>query len=128
MPVDIGMRVAPKKAPGFAGASAAHALGLTTQIPIRPEIAVVGSRPASYSGALFRMRSNAARDRLNPLEIAVLEIARDRFAHVEVDHSEIKPRLVRLSDDGRIDLGKICEVSMGETLAVRAFVRDLARA
>ena len=126
--MDVVLNVARQKAPGLAGATAANALGLSTQMSPVPEIAVVGAKPKSVDGVVFRTRSNAARARLNPLEIAVYEVVRDRFAHVQVERDEMNARLLRLAREGRIDLAKLADVANGETAAVRDFVGALASA
>ena len=69
---------------GPAGLSAARALGVTTQIPAKPEFAVVRGRSVALQG-MFRIhtRKNAARLDLTAQEIALLEVLRDPETLVE---------------------------------------------
>ena len=64
--------------------SAALALGVTTQMPAKPEFAVVVGRPEAVKG-MFRIhtRRNAARLDLTAQEIALLEVLRDPETLVE---------------------------------------------
>ena len=69
---------------GPAGLSAARALGVTTQIPAKPEFAVVRGGSVALQG-MFRIhtRKNAARLDLTAQEIALLEVLRDPETLVE---------------------------------------------
>lgn len=62
---------------GPAGWSASQALGLSTQLPATPLIAVPGRPPKGLAGVDFVGRSNLSRCDLNQSEIAVLEVMRD---------------------------------------------------
>ena len=62
---------------GPAGWSASQALGLSTQLPATPLIAVPGRPPKGLAGVNFVGRSNLSRCDLNQSEIAVLEVMRD---------------------------------------------------
>ena len=69
---------------GPAGLSAARALGVTTQIPAKPEFAVVRGRSVALQGMFrIRTRKNAARLDLTAQEIALLEVLRDPETLVE---------------------------------------------
>ena len=69
---------------GPSGLSAARALGVSTQIPAKPEFAVVVGRYEALKG-MFRIhtRKNAARLDLTAQEIALLEVLRDPETLVE---------------------------------------------
>lgn len=69
---------------GPSGLSAARALGVTTQIPAKPEFAIVVGRSEALQG-MFRIhtRKNAARLDLSAQEIALLEVLRDPETLVE---------------------------------------------
>jgi hypothetical protein len=69
---------------GPAGLSAARALGVTTQIPGKPEFAVVRGRSGALQGMfLIHTRKNLARLDLTAQEIALLEVLRDPETLVE---------------------------------------------
>ena len=72
-PVDAAMAVAGRGA-GPAGWSATLALGLSTQVPATPTIAVVGRPPKGIDGVRFVSRSNLDRRDLTPIEVAVRDL------------------------------------------------------
>jgi predicted transcriptional regulator of viral defense system len=121
MPADrIAFAAAHGKAPGPAGASAAAALGLTTQIPPRPTIAIVGNRPTSVPDVRFVERSNIKRVTagLRPPEIALLEVLRDGFKWVELPETAVRTRVSELVGAGDIDVRRIRRAAKGETRRV----------
>lgn len=61
---------------GPTGFSAARALGLTTQVPATPAMAVTGPLPTSVPGVKISRRNNLKRLPLTALEIAALELLR----------------------------------------------------
>ncbi|MHB8151963.1 MAG: DUF6088 family protein [Bacillati bacterium] len=126
----VALKYTADRAAGPAGASAAAMLGLSTQIPAVPEIAVVGRPPTSIPGVCFYERSNPQRVAMNlrPKEVAVLELAREKCASVEVSFSEVKARLAELARIGEIDCSKIKDVATGEPRAVRRYVAELLAA
>ncbi|MHB8140330.1 MAG: hypothetical protein ACYDHD_03595 [Vulcanimicrobiaceae bacterium] len=65
---------------------------------------------------------------LRPKEVAVLELAREKCASVEVSFSEVKARLAELARIGEIDCSKIKDVATGEPRAVRRYVAELLAA
>ncbi|MHB1818009.1 MAG: DUF6088 family protein [Streptosporangiaceae bacterium] len=83
---------------GPAAASAANALGLSTQIPRLPVFAVAARVPESMPSAIALVSRAAcrARVRVNPraAEVALLEVLRDWNALVETDDAEAR-RVVR---------------------------------
>lgn len=96
---------------GLAGASAANAVGLSTQVSRQPIIAVVGRPPKGLRGVTFTSRSNPQRIRLSRLEVTVLEALRDFPNNSELSWPEARARIRRLANDGRVDLQKIAEVA-----------------
>jgi predicted transcriptional regulator of viral defense system len=108
-PDRIAFAAANGKAPGPAGPSAAAALGLTTQIPPRATIAIVGNRPTSVPDVRFVERSNIERVTagLRPPEIALLEVVRDDLKWVELSETDVRTRLRELVAAGDIDARRV---------------------
>ena len=79
----VAREVLGTKGVGPAGFSAAHALGVTTQIPALPEFAVAGPKPTGLKGVRVTQRSNMSRRDLTYTEIALLEVLRDPKTLVE---------------------------------------------
>jgi hypothetical protein len=98
---------------GPSGWSAAQALGLSTQIPATPEVAVAGPVP-SYGGVRFHRRNNLARRDLGFWEIAVLEVLRAYPAYVEVTLDEVAERVSALVEDGKVRLADLERVASTE--------------
>lgn len=116
----IAFAVAQGKAPGPAGASAAAALGFTTQIPPLPTIAIVGNRPTSVPAVRFVERSNIERVTagLRPSEVALLEVVRDDFRWVELSEADVRIRVKELVRAGDIDVRRVRRAAKGETRSV----------
>lgn len=75
---------------GPAGVAAAHWLGLTTQIPGRPSVAVPGRVPAAIPGVRFCSRTTRRRELgMRPLEVAVVEVLREWPMFVESDWNTV---------------------------------------
>jgi hypothetical protein len=113
---------------GPAGWSAAHALGLSTQVPRRDTIAVAGRAPRTPSGVhiVSRAASTGRRDeRLRPAEVALLEVLRDWDNLVEVPTLEAIDRVARLADTGAIRLDRVARASATEPPRVRERLRRL---
>jgi len=88
---------------GPAGISAAHSLGLTTQVPAVEVIAVPGRAPAPVRGARFVSRSVERRFLgLRPTEVALLEVLRAGPQVVEVPWAEVAEMATRLARAGEI--------------------------
>jgi hypothetical protein len=79
----VAAEVLGTKGVGPAGYSAARALGVTTQVPPRPEYAVVVHKPEPLDRFTVHSRANAARLDLTALEIALLEVLRAPKALIE---------------------------------------------
>ena len=88
---------------GPAGYSAARALGLTTQVPARHELAVPGRAPADLTGVHFTSRSSAGRTGLRPLEVAVLEILREWPRYAEGTWATFCARVGDLAARGELN-------------------------
>lgn len=112
-PTDAALAVAGPGA-GLAGASAANALGLSTQVSRQPTIAVVGRPPKGLHGVRFTSRSNPQRITLSQVEVTMLEALRDFPDHSELAWPEARARLRRLVHDGRVDLQKVATVAASE--------------
>jgi hypothetical protein len=102
---------------GAAGSSAANLLGLSTQVPRRPHVAVVGRAPKGLDGVRVTTRSNAHRILLSPTEVAVLECLRDYDRSSELPWRVGRGRLRDLEAEGRIDLASIARVATHERCA-----------
>lgn len=112
-PVDAVFAVAGRGA-GLAGASAANALGLSTQVPVVPMVAVLGRPPKGIDGVRVTTRSNVDRVDLNHTEVAVLEALRDFPHHVDVDADRVRRVLRGLVANGRIDIDKVCRIAVSD--------------
>lgn len=100
--VDVGLEVAGDGA-GLAGVSAAHALGLTTQVPAVAEIAVPGRPPVAPHGVRFASRPYERRlRRLPPIEVALIEVLRDWPDTSEADWTELASAVRRLTAEGHV--------------------------
>lgn len=95
---------------GPGGRTAAHQLGLTTQIPAREEYVTVRSVPTSLPPrTVVRKRNNVFRSRLRPLEIAVLEVLRDGGRTVDGGIPALGARVAELSAAGAIRKGMLAK-------------------
>ena len=112
-PTDAAFIVAGPGA-GLAGASAANALGLSTQVSRQPIIAVVGRPPKGLHSVRFTSRSNPQRIVLNHTEVTLLEALRDFPVHSELDWPAARVRIRQLVDDGQVDLQKVAAVGATE--------------
>jgi len=99
--LDAAIAVAGTDGAGPSGWSAAHALGLSTQLPATPEVAVAGPVP-SFEGVRFHKRNNLARRNLGFWEIALLEALRSYPAYAAVDLDELATRACSLSAEGKV--------------------------
>jgi hypothetical protein len=123
----LALELTRHRAGGPSGATAAYALSLSTQVPIKAEIAIVGARPAGRASCevSYVMRSNPLRAQLTPEEIALLELARERFNRVEVDESTFRERLSDLIARERIVPRRLANAAAGEPTATRDALRHL---
>ncbi|WP_373069915.1 hypothetical protein [Gemmatimonas sp.] len=106
---DIALEVAGPGA-GPAELSAAHVLGLTTQVPAFEVVAVPGRCPAPVDGIRFVSRSIERRfGALRPLEVAVLEVFRQGPAVVEGPWSKVRRCVSSLAEQDGIRVEMIAE-------------------
>lgn len=114
---------------GPAGASAANSVGLSTQVPRRPHVAVVGRAPKGLHGVRITARANPHRVKLTPIEVAVLESVRDFDRYAEIPWPRARQHLRRLATDGTIDLKTLADVAGHERSAgLRDRIADLVNA
>ncbi len=111
-PLAVALAIAGAGA-GPAGFSAARALGITTQLPARPEVAVAGKVP-EFAGAVFHKRNNLDRRGLRPVEVALLEVLRSWPTTSEVPWDELASRVGEFVDRGEIDLDHTSRVAAAE--------------
>lgn len=112
---------------GPASVAAAHALGLTTQVPAVVEVAVPGKTPDPYPGIRFWSRPYERREReLRPLEVAVLEVLREPFV-VEVSPERVEARIRELIATGVVRGALLVEEANDEARPiVRARMAEIA--
>lgn len=114
---------------GPAGASAANIVGLSTQVPRQPHVAVVGRAPKGLHGVRITARANPHRVLLTPTEVAVLESVRDFDRYAEISWPRARKRLRQLAAEGTIDLHKLADVAGHERGAgLRDRLTDLVNA
>lgn len=124
--LDIGLAAAGRGA-GPTGWAAARALGLTTQVPAVPELAVVGRPPTGVDGVRYRSRSNYGRLELRPLEVALLEALREWPKFTEGGRADLLEAVRRLADEGRIDFERTAAVTEHEpSPRARELIRRLS--
>lgn len=111
--LDAGVVAAGVTGVGPAGWSATQVLGLSTQLPAIPELAVAGPTP-TLKGVRFHQRNNLARRGLSFLEIALLESLRDFPRYAEVDFDVVTRRVEELVANGRIRLARVRKAAASE--------------
>jgi hypothetical protein len=109
----------------LAGLSAANALGLTTQVPARVELAVEGKRPTSPRGVAFKPRMGTNRGHLSAREAALLEVLRDINHLTDLSPRETARKLRHLlaADSAR---RRVLRAATTEPPRVRAMAGALA--
>lgn len=116
------------KGVGLAGLSAANALRLSTQVPRRAEYAVPHRPPADTGTIRFvsrTARKGRTRSKLNPTEVAALEVL-DGWEHlIEVTPSEAMERLEGLIRDGLIRPDKLARAATTEPGPVKVRLKTL---
>lgn len=123
-PVVLGAAVS-RRGSSLSGLSAAHALGLTTQVPAHVELAVDGMRPSPLRGVTFRPRFGTKRSGLHPGEAALLEVLRDITRLPDLPAVETADKLRRLLTDDAARK-RILRAAIDEPPRVRAMVGALA--
>ncbi len=107
------------------GASAANLLGLSTQLPARPQlVAFTSNMPKNTGVARLRVRRGSRPHPLPPLEGAILEFIRERGKYAETNARESYRRLrYLLKEQLQINsLRELCEVALEEPPRVRAML------
>ena len=107
------MAAAGERGVGPSGWSATHALGLSTQMPAIPELAVTGPAP-KFEGVRFHTRNNATRRGLSFYELALLEALREFPRFAEVDIAEVARKVADLEAKGKIRMAKVEKVAARE--------------
>lgn len=123
-PVAVGEAVSGGRS-DLAGLSAANALGLTTQVPARVELAVEGRRPMAPHGVSFKPRMGTDRRGLNAREAALLEVLRDINHLSDLSARETVGTLRRLVAD-EAARRRILRAAIREPPRVRAMIGALA--
>lgn len=110
-----------------AGLSAANALGLTTQNPMRAEYATPApGPPAALRNAVVHTGRPSAREHLSAEEGAILEILRDRARSSDLSAEQTVGRLKRvLSDQDRY--ARLVTAALTEPPRVRAMLGALGQ-
>jgi hypothetical protein len=124
-PVAVAFELAGDRGVGYSGVSASHALGLSSQVPPRTELAVVGPPPTGVEGITFHRRNNVHRHHLRPAEVSLLEVLRVWPYGVEVSENEFAARVRHLAEDGAIDVERVTETAKYETKSVRERLHSL---
>lgn len=125
--MEVGLAVGGVGA-GPAGLSAAHFLGLTTQVPATETVAVAGRVPAPVPGVRFVSRSVERRfNELRHVEVAVLEVLRDGPALIDTPWRRLGEVIRSLAGDGEIRLPVLdTELRAERHLAARSRWAELA--
>jgi hypothetical protein len=111
---------------GPSGWSAAQVLGLSTQVPATPEVAVAGPVP-SLRGVRFHKRNNLARRDLGFWEIALLEALRSYPVYAEVGMDELASRVRSLIAEGKVRFPHVAMAARCErSPALRRNLAELA--
>ena len=97
-PEEVAIKVGGKGS-GPAGVAAVHRLGLTSQVPGHPIIAVPGKTPSDVPGVRFSERSWSRRELdLSEDEVAVIEVLRDWPRAVEGTWADLLQTVSRLNE------------------------------
>ncbi|GCE75640.1 hypothetical protein [Cellulomonas biazotea] len=115
---------------GPAGASAAHALRLSTQVPRVALVAVPRRAPTSVVGVRFvarAARTGRVDQGLAAVEVAVLEVLEAWHDVVEVSDGEATSALRVLLMSARADPGRLAAAATTEPREVRARLAELLR-
>jgi len=130
---DVVHKLCSGRGVGPAGWSASRALGVSTQLPAKPEYAIVGLPPTGLDDVRFRSRRNLARVELRSTEIALLEALREWPAYSVVDWDGLVERVGALVHEGEVRLDRVVkagekEASRNVRLNLRNLVHDLGGA
>jgi hypothetical protein len=125
-PAEVGVAVGGPGS-GPADLAAARFLGMTTQVPVKVDMAVPGRAPAALPDVQFHSRpySRAVRG-LKPVEVAVLEVLRIWPSGVEEDWEVLQERIADLAESGVLRTHLVTAAIADErTPAVRALWKEL---
>jgi hypothetical protein len=111
--LDAALAAGGGKGAGPAGWSATQVLGLSTQVPAIPEVAVAGP-VRTLEGVRFHRRSNVERRDLNFYEVALIEALRDFPRYSELDIEAIARRVRSLEEEGKVHLARVTRVASSE--------------
>lgn len=126
---DVVYKICGTEGVGPSGWTASRVLGLSTQVPAHLEFAVIGTPPTNVRGVRFHSRKNLSRIKLNPLEIAVLELLREWPNYSEASWSDVVRRVAELRDEGAIRIELLTSVANRErSPALRVRMETLASA
>lgn len=128
--IQIAEAVVGKGGVGYAGVSAANALGLTSQVPGVAEIAVPVRAPESLGHARFvsrAARSGRRATNLNALEVSLLETLEQWDEVVEESYSFAVSWIRRMLDAGDLDAEKLVKASNGESVKTRVRLKQLLK-
>ena len=126
-PAEVGVAVGGPGS-GPSDLSAARFLGLTTQVPVKMDMAVPGRAPVGVSGIEFHSRPyTRAMHGLKPVEVAVLEVLRMWPSGVEDDWETLRESVADLVRTGIVRADKVSAAVADEhTPAVRGLWGELA--
>ena len=113
---------------GPAGMSAASSLGLSTQIPARAVIAAPVRPPVHTHSVRFVDRSGREgrrSARLEPLEVALLEVLEDPDRFIETPPEVTIERIGKLFAGGKLDPLRLVRAAHHEPARIRERLRDL---
>jgi hypothetical protein len=111
--LEAAVSAAGNRGAGPAGWSATQVLGLSTQLPATPEVAVAGAAP-TLVGVRFHRRNNTARHELGFYEVALIEALRDFPRYSEVDIESVARTVARLEAEGKVRLARVKRVAASE--------------
>jgi len=111
--LDAAVAVGGGMGAGPTGWSATQVLGLSTQLPAMPEVAVAGPVPI-LEGVRFHRCNNAPRCDLNFHEVALMEVLRTYPRYAEVGIDRVAATVRRLEAEGKVDWSKIERVARSE--------------
>ncbi|MCA0294147.1 MAG: hypothetical protein LCH96_02325 [Actinobacteria bacterium] len=128
-PQEVVLReVAPGPGVGPAGLLAANALRFSTQVPRRALYAVPERAPADVGSLRFVSRAariGRTRQRLNPAEVAFLEVLDGWDRLVELDPADADARGIQLLTEGGLRPERLARAARTEPGRVRVRLRSL---
>lgn len=109
------------------GVTAANRLGLSTQLPSRPEMVAYGRTDDALSAHIKIKHRQGCQGNLTPLEGAILEVLRDGGAYLEASPSQAALRLTSLLRDEipAARLTRLRDIALQDPPRVRAILGAL---